>query len=444
MTAEEGPAGAPRRGRAGEEPFGLPAVWLRHNCPCGRCQDARSGQRLVSITDVAADVSVVAVRRSGSRVAVEFGPDGHQGVFDTGWLAGFAAAGGERGPSRRPGGPGTGWAGEDDGRTEDAKLLWSAGEVAARLPQGWWPLFVSDTAHRQACLTAVLRDGFVVLGRVPREHGAVAAVARSVSFVRETERGRVMNITARPELADPAFSRRPIPPCTAQAFRDPAPTLHLAHVLDSAAEGGEITLVDGFGVAAMLRDQDLAAFGVLAGTTVAFAYADARARLRAAGPIIGTDPDGRIRQIRYSSMSMQPVRLPPAQIETFYAAYRTFAELAGRRDMMLTLRLRPGQCLITDNTRILAGRAGFAETANRRVQVCWADIDAAASALALIQHPGGNGTARCLTRSHVIARTGCGLPHRHEPGRTPAISWAKLAAMSEDAKLASRELLRAG
>jgi gamma-butyrobetaine dioxygenase len=269
--------------------------------------------------------------------------------------------------------------------------------MVARLPQGWWPLFVSDTAHRQACLSAVLRDGFVVLGHVPRKHGAVAAVARSVSFVRETERGRVMDISARPGMADPAFSRGPIPPCTAQAFRDPAPTLHLVHFLDSAAEGGEITLVDGFGVAAMLRDQDPAAFGVLTGTTVAFAYADARAQLRASGPIIGTDPDGLIRQIRYSTMSMQPVRLPPARIETFYAAYRTFVELAGRRDMTLTLRLRPGECLITDNTRILAGRTGFAETANRRVQVCWADIDAVVSALALIRHPGGNGVARCLS-----------------------------------------------
>jgi gamma-butyrobetaine dioxygenase len=394
MTAEGDPAGAPRRSRASEKPFGLPAVWLRHNCQCGRCQDSRSGQRLVSITDVAPDVSVLSVRRSGSRVAVEFGPDGHQGVFDAAWLAEFAVADRWRRLSRRPEGSGTGWAGADDSRTENAKLLWSAGEMVARLPQGWWPLFVSDTAHRQACLSAVLRDGFVVLGHVPRKHGAVAAVARTVSFVRETERGRVVDITARPEPADPAFRSGPIPPCTAQAFRDPAPTLHLVHFLDSAAEGGEITLVDGFGVAAMLRDQDPAAFGVLSGTTVAFAYADARAQLRATGAIIGTGPDGLIRQIRYSSMSMQPVRLPPAQIETFYSAYRTFAELAGRRDMMLTLRLRPGECLITDNTRILAGRTAFAETTNRRVQVCWADIDPVVSALALIRHQVSNGIAR--------------------------------------------------
>jgi gamma-butyrobetaine dioxygenase len=75
------------------------------------------------------------------------------------------------------------------------------------------------------------------------------------------------------------------------------------------------------------------------------------------------------------------VRLVPAQIETFYAAHRTFADLASRRDMMLTLRLRPGERLINDNTRILTLRTGFAESVNRRIQLCWADIDAVASAL---------------------------------------------------------------
>jgi hypothetical protein len=54
----------------------------------------------------------------------------------------------------------------------------------------------------------------------------------------------------------------------------------------------------------MLRDQDQAAFAVLADTTVAFAYADARAQLRATGPIVGADPVGLIRQIRCSSVSM--------------------------------------------------------------------------------------------------------------------------------------------
>src|ERR1700723_3509524 len=37
---------------------GLPAIWLRGNCQCADCLDSGSGQRLVGITDLPADVVV--------------------------------------------------------------------------------------------------------------------------------------------------------------------------------------------------------------------------------------------------------------------------------------------------------------------------------------------------------------------------------------------------
>ena len=60
---------------------GLPAVWLRANCPCGACRDPGSGQRLAAITDLPADVTVAEVRASDATVEVVFGPDGHRAAF---------------------------------------------------------------------------------------------------------------------------------------------------------------------------------------------------------------------------------------------------------------------------------------------------------------------------------------------------------------------------
>ena len=70
---------------------GLPAIWLRDNCPCGECRDSHSGQRLLSITDLPAEVAVDAVTASGDAVEIVFSPDGHRSVFDVGWLAQFGA-----------------------------------------------------------------------------------------------------------------------------------------------------------------------------------------------------------------------------------------------------------------------------------------------------------------------------------------------------------------
>ncbi len=309
---------------AGRALFGLPAIWLRANCPCAICLDPRNGERLVSITDLPRQVSVSAARRSGGRVEIVFGPDGHRATFDVGWLSQFANE-----DDNADGGSSVDALNGEDTRTEDAKRLWSADEIARAFPQGSWPLFRAEAAHQQACLSAVLRDGFVVLRDVPREPGTVLAVAQSIGLVRETERGPLIDVQVGEVPPNEAFTSRAMTPRTAQPFRDPPLTLEVVHCLTDATEGGESVLVDGFHAAASLRASDPAAFTVLATTEVTFAYADARVELRATRPVIDVDPRGRIREIRINASHMQPLRLPPDEVVDFYAAYRAFAEMIG-------------------------------------------------------------------------------------------------------------------
>ena len=84
---------------------GLPAVWLRANCPCADCLDPGSGQRPAAITDLPTDVTVAGGPGIGRRrVEVIFGPDGHRAVFAvTGWLARYGDPGGEAGTGAEPG-----------------------------------------------------------------------------------------------------------------------------------------------------------------------------------------------------------------------------------------------------------------------------------------------------------------------------------------------------
>jgi gamma-butyrobetaine dioxygenase len=206
--------------------------------------------------------------------------------------------------------------------------------------------------------------------------------------VRETNYGRLFDVRAEPAAANLAFTRLPIAPHTDNPYRDPVPTVQLLHCLHAAAGGGDSTFTDGFRAAAVLREQDPAAFTCLATTPVTFAYADAATVLRATGPMIGLDPRGRIRQIRLNGRSLAPVRLPAAQARAFYAAYRAFAELAAGPEAMVTSRLASGDCVIFDNTRILHGRTAFADgggnTGRRHLQGCYADLDGLASAAAVL------------------------------------------------------------
>jgi gamma-butyrobetaine dioxygenase len=304
---------------------------------------------------------------------VTFGPDGHQAVFTRSWLAGYAVA-------------------EVDGRSEDAKRLWSARDFPGGPPVSSWQAYASVDAVRLRCLRELLGTGFIVLTGVPAEPGAVADVVASFGYIRETNYGRLFDVRVESSAANLAFTSLPIGPHTDNPYRDPVPTVQLLHCLTNRAHGGESGLLDGFRAAAQLRAEDPAAFDLLTSTPVTFRYADTATELAATRPMIGLNPAGLIREVRYNSRAMQPVRprsgASPAeaadQMREFYVAYRAFAAILVRPSLTLRFLLSPGDCVVFDNTRILHSRSGFSGAGQRHLQGCYADIDAVESTAAVL------------------------------------------------------------
>lgn len=350
----------------------LPAMWLRDNCPCADCRDPRSGQKLFQIGSLPADPRVASVAAAGSEepaVDVVWAPDGHRSTYPLSWLA-----------ACRPGRPG-----RRDRRTEDGKELWTARELAGRLPQAGWDAYLGEPAVRARMLESVLRLGFMVLRGVPEREGQVRAVAETFGYVRETNYGKLFDVRVEPDPNNLAFTSAAITPHTDNPYRDPVPTLQLLHCLVNDAEGGDSGLVDGFAAAALLRHEDPEAFEVLTRTPVPFVFRDTGTELRADRPLIGTDPLGRVREVRFNNRSIGTLRLPPEGLESFYTAYRTFAELLLRPELRLDLRLSPGDCLVFDNTRLLHARTAFAQDGARHLQGCYADLDGLESTLAVLR-----------------------------------------------------------
>lgn len=351
----------------------LDPAWLRDNCQCPACRDPVSGQRLISITDQAPGVTVTSIVESAGGARVTFWPDGHQAVFTRTWLSEATAA-------------------TVDPRTEDAKRLWSAADFTTGAPATAWPDYQASQQVRLDCLRRLLSDGFLLLTGVPAEPGAVLEVAATLGYVRETNYGRLFDVRVEATPANLAFTGLPISPHTDNPYRDPVPTLQLLHCLVNAADGGESGLLDGFRAASLLRAEDAAAFDCLTSTPVTFSYSDASTDLRATRPMIALGPAGRIREVRYNSRSLPPMRprrnVAPQQaaeeMRAFYLAYRAFASVLLRPELTLRLTLEPGDCLIFDNTRILHSRTGFAATGQRHLQGCYADIDGAESAAAVL------------------------------------------------------------
>lgn len=217
----------------------------------------------------------------------------------------------------------------------------------------------------------------------------VLAVAETFGYVRETNYGRLFDVQVEPAPGNLAYTSREILPHTDNPYRDPVPTVQLLHCLRDAASGGDTLLIDGFAAAAQFRAQAPEAFAMLTRTPWRFRYTDQGADLRAQAPLIGLDPRGRIREVRFNSRSMEPLRgTPAAHAEAAYAAYVAWARLLRRPELAARLRLTPGDCLILDNTRILHARtafSAFSATGGRQLQGCYADLDGLASTLSILR-----------------------------------------------------------
>ncbi|MDH6142048.1 gamma-butyrobetaine dioxygenase [Kitasatospora sp. GP30] len=356
-----------------------PAYWLRDNCPCADCRDPRSGQKLFQITDLPADLAVAAATEAADGGLEVLWSDGHRSTYPAG--RGTADDGGDR-------------------RTEAGKRLWRAADFAGapnaryRSPEADWSAYLADPAEQAAVLRAVQRLGFAVLRGVPTEERQVLAVAESFGFVRRTNYGELFDVRVEPDPTNLAFTAAAIAPHTDNPYRDPVPTVQLLHCLANEAEGGDSALVDGFQAAALLRAEAPEDFAVLTRTPVPFVYRDRHTELRADRPLITTDGTGRIREVRLNNRSIGRLDLPDHELEQFYAAYRRFAEITLRPELQLSFRLAPGDCLVFDNTRLLHARTAFepggtsqppeGAGGRRHLQGCYADLDALASTLAVL------------------------------------------------------------
>ncbi|WP_063770880.1 TauD/TfdA family dioxygenase [Streptacidiphilus neutrinimicus] len=354
-------------------PTDVPALWLRDNCTCADCRDPLTDQKLFQITDLPEQLAVGTLRALDGGDAVDgaegwevvWAPDGHVSRYPAHWLQ---------------------QTGEPDPRTEDAKDLWgSAATLADGLPETTWSAYLADDAERLRMLEAVARLGFCLLRDVPLRDGQAQQVARTFGFVRETNYGTQFEVRVEERPNNLAFTNVAITPHTDNPYRDPVPTLQLLHCLVNDAEGGDSGLVDGFAAAAALRESDVGAFAALTGTPVPFAFRDDVTELSTHRPLIGTDPMGRIREVRFNNRSLGTLRLPAEQTEAFYAGYRAFARLLLDPERQLDFKLGPGDCLVFDNTRLLHARTAFARGGARHLQGCYADLDGLLSTVGVLR-----------------------------------------------------------
>ena len=339
---------------------------LRDGCPCSECRHPVSGQRLFESSRVLRTAGAVRARVSEEGSLELDWNDGHRSSYPARWIGAEAAAAAHgRRPSRE-------------------RRLWSA-DLGDSLPEHEWPNVARSDRARLEWLRDVATFGFAVLHGVPAEPGFVEHVTGLFGAVRETNYGRVFDVSVAVGATNLADTSLPLSPHTDNPYREPTPTVQLLHCLASVVEGGETVLVDGFAAVERLRREAPDRLATLAREPIRFAYRDEHADLVADVPVVSLDPFGEVVALHLNNRSKGIPHGDPARVVFWYDAYLALVELIEGSELQVVFRLEPGDLVVFDNLRVLHGRTGFASTGTRRLQGCYADRDGVLSTLTVLE-----------------------------------------------------------
>ena len=344
------------------------AIWLRDHGQDTASRDPGNGQKTLLTTDIPANLRIKHAVINGSRLEIAF-DDGSTTWLDLEWLQHHAY---DRHVSET--------------LIPEGSNTWGADLDVDAVTESW-PRIVDDETALVKWLQWVVSLGFARLRDVPAEPDALLDVIALFGFVRETNYGRIFEVRSTANPVNLAYSRMGLHPHTDNPYRDPVPTLQILHCLQNNADGGNSSVVDGFRVAEILKQENPDHFDILSRYRATFEFrGDRKSDLAAHRPMLDVSRDGRLNQVRINSRAFQSLPSVPFDlVPDFYAAYRHLLQITQRPEVVVTFRLEPGELFIVDNTRVLHGRTGFSRTGMRWLQGAYADLDGLRSTLALLK-----------------------------------------------------------
>lgn len=278
------------------------------------------------------------------------------------------------------------------------RRLWGAGLTSMPSHQG--NCVRDDDAALGALLADVARFGFAIVDDIGSDENALAAFCGRIGPIRPTNWGSIADIKSIANGYCLSMTGRALEPHVDNPYRLPGPGYIFLHCLKADAAGGDSFLIDGFKVAAKIREQDPAAYRILSETQVGFHYADEEAILDHYGALIELDPTGDVRRVRFHNRADQVPPYDNAVLAEYYRARSVMAAEVWSEDNTLRFRLQPGQVLIIDNYRLFHGRTEIdTRSGDRHFRQCYMDRDAVSSRQKLLVRETGQSQPATVNRA---------------------------------------------
>ncbi|WP_419904383.1 TauD/TfdA family dioxygenase [Kiloniella sp.] len=267
----------------GLKPSRYPYFWLRDHCRASHSMNQETNQRQVDTFSLPVDLKAKEAKLTEDRksVSIRWDNEEQESFYPASFLREMATTG-------LP-------------KVDHPKSLWMADEITDSLPKVSYDDVMAGDEGLKSWVELIDYYGFAIVDGTPATPEATEALARRITYIRETIFGGFWDFTANQAFADSAYSTVEIGPHTDGTYSVDSPGYQMFHCLEFDGTGGESVFVDGFRVAEEIRARDPKAFDTLTSVPVPAQYLGDGVHLRAEHPIIGLDRDGSLKQIAYNS-----------------------------------------------------------------------------------------------------------------------------------------------
>ncbi len=218
--------------------------------------------------------------------------------------------------------------------------------------------------------------GFIIFKNVPVKNNFIVNFANSIGSIRRTNFGEFFNVLSKPNPNDLAYTSLSLAPHTDNPYRNPVPCIQMLHCIENEVNGGFSTLVDGFTVTEILKEDFPEYYEILTKTKVRFQFVDKDIVLEDWAEMIQLDDQGELKQVRFSPRLDFVPLMNKKNLDLYYSARNKISEFYNSDKYRIEFKLVPGDLLMMDNHRLLHGRTSFNPNEGKRfLQGCYIDYD---------------------------------------------------------------------
>ncbi|TKA82745.1 hypothetical protein B0A55_01083 [Friedmanniomyces simplex] len=320
------------------------------------------------------------------------------------------------------------------------RVLWSAEQQRAAVPDVNHEAYMSDDSTLHKALLTLHTHGLLFLTKVPEQQTSVSAIAERIGPLKTTFYGSTWDVRSVPQAKNVAYTAQDLGFHMDLLYMRQPPHLQFLHCIRSSSAGGASLFTDSFRAAQDLWHQDPAAFLLLTKLRAGFHY---------------NHPDSHYYQCSHSTIDLQPpgargptadilktlvhshdvgldiarttrgnvkdwlhsvAWAPPFQapfneavtngsvptlrrvnstVHRWHTAAMKFNALIHKPEGIYERMMKPGECVIFDNRRVLHGRRAFeVEDAGKErwLRGAYLDLDPYLSKLRVLGRKFGSST----------------------------------------------------